>query len=544
MTARRRAREKEVEKTSGTDRIELRSDIVEFSRLESELATAELAPRPISRDGQHVMRHAGPEDIGVNELDYDYEIDIDEYPTAMIDSTQELWSGVLYHQHLSKPENFSNETSVECFSVQASGLEWLKLDESALKTLVDDASNRWNNVSALSTSVTSVVDSSPETISRKALIFFIPLIPTPDAPFKWAVPMTRSSVKDLFSPLSLNPAFLLNMLGRPDYWAPQSRWDQEDTDLLGYDFFCQHPRWNLQNQGAPLSVYSKHDVQRDLTVYIISHNQNDATVRALRLLLNNAVRHRAQYHMSNVLLESPFDLHVMISNLNFEVSKKHVERFRRFQWDVVNKVDDHLAGLESSDRSKLKDLTKKLQIVSQNADSHMINAEVFLFTAHGIQDMIKRSNVGKTSRMRQRTLDAISFAVASMQKQREWFKNYKARKDSTMRLVFNLVTQQDALNNIELGLDMKKDSTSMNAIAALTMVFLPGTFTASVLSAGIFQSEPGMTSFRVTGLWWLWVVTTVPITIFTVLCWSYYKKQKERKALPGVRVEDEKEVET
>jgi hypothetical protein len=65
-----------------------------------------------------------------------------------------------------------------------------------------------------------------------------------------------------------------------------------------------------------------------------------------------------------------------------------------------------------------------------------------------------------------------------MKKQKIWFLNYKQRKDSTMTLVYNLVTQQDASNNIELAADMKRDSTSMNAIAGLTMAFLAGTFTA------------------------------------------------------------------
>jgi hypothetical protein len=65
-----------------------------------------------------------------------------------------------------------------------------------------------------------------------------------------------------------------------------------------------------------------------------------------------------------------------------------------------------------------------------------------------------------------------------VQKQKIWFLNYKNRKDSTMALVYNLVTQQDAASNIQLAVSMKRDSTSMNAIAALTMVFLPGTFIA------------------------------------------------------------------
>lgn len=79
---------------------------------------------------------------------------------------------------------------------------------------------------------------------------------------------------------------------------------------------------------------------------------------------------------------------------------------------------------------------------------------------------------------RQRVVDTISYVISSMQKQKIWFLNYKQRKDSTMTLVYNLVTQQDAANNILLSSEMKKDSTSMNAIAGLTMTFLPGTFTA------------------------------------------------------------------
>ena len=59
-----------------------------------------------------------------------------------------------------------------------------------------------------------------------------------------------------------------------------------------------------------------------------------------------------------------------------------------------------------------------------------------------------------------------------------WLRNYGDRKDIAMNLVFNLVTQQDAANNIEIAKDMKKDSSSMNGIALMTMIFLPGTFTS------------------------------------------------------------------
>jgi hypothetical protein len=233
--------------------------------------------------------------------------------------------------------------------------------------------------------------------------------------------------------------------------------------------------------------------------------------------------------MANILLDSPLDLHTTICNLNFETSKWHVEKFRRFQWNVVNEVDDHLAGIEQRDRKKLASWLKNIQIMAQSVDSHLANAQVFMYTARGIQEMATRLKVSHKGRLRQRTIDMTDHLVTSMEKQHMWFLNYRGRKDVVMNMIFHFNTQEDALNSIELAADMKRDSTSMTSIALLTMMFLPGTFIASVLSAGIFESTPNMASFEVTGLWWLWVVTTVPVTLITIVCWYWWKQRKERE---------------
>jgi hypothetical protein len=101
--------------------------------------------------------------------------------------------------------------------------------------------------------------------------------------------------------------------------------------------------------------------------------------------------------------------------------------------------------------------------------------------------------INSKARVFQRAADSIDYVINSMSKQKIWFMNYKNRKDSTMNLVYNLVTQQDAANNISIAADMKQDSTSMSAIAALTMVFLPGTFTAVILSSiALLHAKPLM----------------------------------------------------
>lgn len=150
------------------------------------------------------------------------------------------------------------------------------------------------------------------------------------------------------------------------------------------------------------------------------------------------------------------------------------------------KVDDHFGGAALKERQGLDALTKELQVVSYNADSHIANASIATLNASALKQLHRQLrsyrsvNAGTffVTPQEQRTTEALDYIVESMEKQKMWFLNYKSRKDNTANLVFNLVTQQDANNNMSIARDMKKDSSSMNGIAALTMFFLPGTFTA------------------------------------------------------------------
>jgi hypothetical protein len=44
--------------------------------------------------------------------------------------------------------------------------------------------------------------------------------------------MTRESVEQLFSKLNVDPAFAMNIIGRPDYWSPMTRLRFDDEDAL------------------------------------------------------------------------------------------------------------------------------------------------------------------------------------------------------------------------------------------------------------------------------------------------------------------------
>jgi hypothetical protein len=128
----------------------------------------------------------------------------------------------------------------------------------------------------------------------------------------------------------------------------------------------------------------------------------------------------------------------------------------------------------------VSELTRSLQLISHNADAHLNNAEVTIRTTTTIRTIHSHLHgaIPWKSQIYESSVHTIDYVIESLQKQKMWFENYKSRQEGTLMMVSILVSQQDAASNIQLATSMKRDSTSMNAIAALTMVFLPGTFIA------------------------------------------------------------------
>ncbi|KAG2014499.1 hypothetical protein GB937_006725 [Aspergillus fischeri] len=491
-----------------------------FSRLEASFSQTKVLPRRNSIEMKDIFRHAQASDLEAKDLDFNFCLDRSNYPLGNLQSLQDVFPAVQHDTHLKNPGNFSDETDIMCLDVNENTSSWHTLDSRGLTQLL-------GSIPKPSDTTARFGHSKPS----RLLAFFVPLIPEKHTSFASRISMTQDNTMDLFKYLNADPSFIMNLLGRPDYWAPQTRWTSDsNSNILACDFYCQHPRWNLHFQGAPLSVYVRYDAALRLTSYIISHKEGDSNIQALQNIFNLAIKTAPAEQRTRILLDDPFDLAVILSTLSFEASKYHAQRFRRYMWTQINKVDDHLAGLETNDRRKLGELTKELQIISQNADSHLGNADVAIITATGIRTAHARLHeaMGSPARMFERASDSITYVIESMQKQKIWFLNYKNRKDSTMALVYNLVTQQDAASNIQLAASMKRDSTSMNAIAALTMVFLPGTFIATILDVGSFSRGDDNTGFESTSVWWLWAAITVPLTLVVMSSWWLYKKRNDK----------------
>lgn len=73
---------------------------------------------------------------------------------------------------------------------------------------------------------------SPHSESHIDLPSFAPLVPIEGASYGARILMTQRNAKQLFETLHVNPLFMLDMVGRPDYWAPQTHWEADDKGRL------------------------------------------------------------------------------------------------------------------------------------------------------------------------------------------------------------------------------------------------------------------------------------------------------------------------
>lgn len=110
-----------------------------------------------------------------------------------------------------------------------------------------------------------------------------------------------------------------------------------------------------------------------------------------------------------------------------------------------------------------------------------------------------------------------------------------------IQVLFNLITRNDQLlmttlaeDSRYLARESKRDSTSMKAIAAVTMCFLPATFVASMFSMPIFDwdADNNRGEDVVNRRFWVYWAVTVPLTVLTVVVWLIYNWYAGKKMLP------------
>ncbi|KAF2635192.1 hypothetical protein P280DRAFT_523289 [Massarina eburnea CBS 473.64] len=115
-------------------------------------------------------------------------------------------------------------------------------------------------------------------------------------------------------------------------------------------------------------------------------------------------------------------------------------------------------------------------------------------------------------------------------------------RDCTMRVEGMAMATQwsQGETNMEIALATNRDSRHMRSIALVTMIFLPGTFFASMFSMTFFNWSDDPESTYVSKYLWIYILITVMFTALTIGVWYYVvvlrpKKQRNNKDEEDVR---------
>ncbi|KAL1656509.1 hypothetical protein SLS61_000973 [Didymella pomorum] len=101
--------------------------------------------------------------------------------------------------------------------------------------------------------------------------------------------------------------------------------------------------------------------------------------------------------------------------------------------------------------------------------------------------------------------------------------------------LFHLANQRTAEDTAKIAEQTQRDSASMITLAAVTMVFLPGTFICTIVSTNFFDfGEQGL---AVSDQWWVLLAAAIPLTILVFIVWWAWVLARIQKQ-KGNRVPD------
>ncbi|KAF2848669.1 hypothetical protein T440DRAFT_151375 [Plenodomus tracheiphilus IPT5] len=123
-------------------------------------------------------------------------------------------------------------------------------------------------------------------------------------------------------------------------------------------------------------------------------------------------------------------------------------------------------------------------------------------------------------------LTELRYHVDSMREEcRDSSMSMQHRKESVqamVQMVYAVLQQRDNEINHRYGADMR-------VITAITLVFLPGTFVATLFSASFWNFAPDNTGSKVSGWVWLYFVATAILTLLVLSVWRGFTVLKQFK---------------
>ncbi|KAL8992147.1 MAG: hypothetical protein Q9169_007330 [Polycauliona sp. 2 TL-2023] len=105
------------------------------------------------------------------------------------------------------------------------------------------------------------------------------------------------------------------------------------------------------------------------------------------------------------------------------------------------------------------------------------------------------------------------------------------RVQNLIALTYNLLANRDSITAHSIAHEARQDGAAMKTLALVTMLFFPATFVSSFLGTNLVTLDSGAGGrphLVFSNLWWIYLVSAVPLTITTLLAWLYFVRRRAR----------------
>ncbi|KAL2354960.1 hypothetical protein BJ546DRAFT_1061247 [Cryomyces antarcticus] len=208
------------------------------------------------------------------------------------------------------------------------------------------------------------------------------------------------------------------------------------------------------------------------------------------------------------------ELYLQLDNLAWSLA----DVFREIESGTLNRAGERDAAAGSIEFLPLHNVSKHIIYLKEASDAAVLLVDDLC--AHH-----KRLTEEKPAILSASIQDALKYKKGLFQSTQLRLTSLEKRMQNIISLSFNLVNQQDSRI-------MQQDSSSMKTIAAMTLIFLPGTLIASLFSSNFFNfsvGSDGQSEVRLSSYFWVFWIIAVPLTVLTVVLWRLYQFSTREK---------------
>ncbi|KAL4918890.1 hypothetical protein BDW62DRAFT_217364 [Aspergillus aurantiobrunneus] len=352
--------------------------------------------------------------------------------------------------------------------------------------------------------------------------------------------ITRSSLLKILTRFDIAPATSSHIRGQEQIFGSKQLREEDGTVKSLEFWYAIRARAYVQKVGEEadlkMTIVTRYDAKTDTTLALLKYRSfNDLPQRLHEELVKN-LETFVRTPNTTSLTKNPF----ILSIIHFNPTIQYYRRAAREPRDTI-RVEER--GVHGATGEFARIDLPKLHLTLSSLDQDRIQMNFILGV---IARLRKQHEMFQTMVKRKPDVHERDSPYFRLEEEFDRFENQMAyfkssvedvvrRVERLLDLLFNMSSRVNTESSTKMAKYAMHESAAMSTISVVTMLFLPGTFIATILGTNIITGpsrgegdEPRNMRLLVSSQWWILLVVTVSLTIATFIGWHWMRKRSNR----------------